>query len=189
VLLGLMHSLYQRRRRALLAAERLGIESRTGALTALGNRRAFDESVRREMVRARRQSCPVTLLLVDIDHLEWVNDHLGHQQGDLLIQRLGEALRRCCRADQDQLFRIGGDELEAILPGAGEREARLVKDRIEHSYSVDGLVRQPRQHFSCSVGAVILRAGGEPESWLARADTAMCAAKVDRRPPLAALPA
>jgi diguanylate cyclase (GGDEF)-like protein len=90
--------------------------SLTDGLTGLGNRRAFDEAVRREVARARRFEQPLTLALLDLDHFKHVNDTLGHDMGDRVLSSFAGRMRAVARLS-DALFRYGGEEFVAILFG------------------------------------------------------------------------
>jgi diguanylate cyclase (GGDEF)-like protein len=105
--------------------------TRLDALTGLGNRRAFDEALGREIALARRTGSPLAIALGDIDHFKGVNDRLGHSEGDRVLQDVAAALRGA-----DLSFRWAGDEFALILPGAGVEEARAVAGRVAESLSV-----------------------------------------------------
>jgi diguanylate cyclase (GGDEF)-like protein len=105
--------------------------TRIDALTGLGNRRAFDEALGREVALARRTGAPLAIALGDIDHYKGVNDRLGHTEGDRVLQAVAAALRGA-----DLSFRWAGDEFALILPGAGLAEAREVAERVAGSLRV-----------------------------------------------------
>ena len=105
--------------------------TRMDVLTGLGNRRAFDEALGREIALARRTGASLAIALGDIDHFKGVNDRLGHSEGDRVLQDVAAALRGA-----DLSFRWAGDEFALILPGAGVAEARAVAARVAESLSV-----------------------------------------------------
>jgi diguanylate cyclase (GGDEF)-like protein len=105
--------------------------SRHDALTGLFNRRAFDEALRLEIMRAKRGATPLVLLYVDIDEFKAVNDARGHLKGDEALQLLAGVLTEVSR-ESDIVARLGGDEFCVVLPGVdleGAKEycARFVR--------------------------------------------------------------
>ena len=110
--------------------------SRHDALTGLLNRRAFDQALRLEIMRAKRSATPLALLYVDIDDFKAVNDALGHQKGDEALRLLAAVLTETGR-ESDIIARLGGDEFCVVLPGVGRdganeycaRFARALRER------------------------------------------------------------
>ena len=83
-------------------------------LTGLYNRRYMDESIGREIHRAKRHEMPLCFLMVDIDYFKKFNDTYGHQAGDILLKKLGKLLKVNSRAE-DFIFRYGGEEFTLIM--------------------------------------------------------------------------
>ncbi len=90
--------------------------TRVDALTGIGNRRAFDEQLGRELKRAEREGTPVALAMFDFDHFKAYNDAHGHPEGDRLLREVAAAWQGCLRAT-DSLARYGGEEFALIAPG------------------------------------------------------------------------
>lgn len=103
--------------------------ARTDALTGLYNKREFWDRVEREIRRANRRHSTMSMLLIDLDRLKWINDCFGHNQGDLVLSRLGQMIREECRSS-DIAFRYGGDELCILLPDTSREEAKIAADRL-----------------------------------------------------------
>ena len=103
--------------------------SRRESLTGCFNRRAFYELFPREVERARRLGQGVSLVFLDIDHFKSMNDHLGHETGDHVLQQLAARLRGIIR-ETDLLFRWGGEEFVMLLPHTGPAEAPALGERI-----------------------------------------------------------
>ncbi len=106
-------------------------EARTDHLTGLHNRHAFDERLRETCTEARRESGPVTLLLVDISGTRIVNEVHGHDVGDDMIRRTAVGITRCVRG-ADFAARIGGDDFGIILREGGIELGKLIARRIAH---------------------------------------------------------
>ncbi|WP_019011156.1 GGDEF domain-containing protein [Deinococcus aquatilis] len=111
--------------------------SLTDSLTGLANRRAFNGASEN---MGARSSQVFGLISIDIDGLKQVNDTLGHQWGDLLLQEFGEALQEQFR-EQDQVFRLGGDEYVVLLPACRPEQTQLMLDRVQRA--ADWVRRRP----------------------------------------------
>ncbi|MEA2621516.1 MAG: hypothetical protein QOH61_426 [Chloroflexota bacterium] len=106
-------------------------DSLRDGLTGLGNHRAFQEELDRQIEWYKRYRVPVSLLLIDLDDLKVVNDSEGHAAGDEQLQRMGQLISKVVRFS-DRAFRIGGDEFAILMPhtdpaGAMHLARRLVK--------------------------------------------------------------
>jgi diguanylate cyclase (GGDEF)-like protein len=152
--------------------------ARVDPLTGLGNRRAFDETLERELSAARRHGSGLSVLVGDLDGLKAVNDRLGHPAGDDLLRqvasRLVEAVRR-----PDACFRWGGDEFAIVLPRTSPAGAALVADRIRAT--IERRVRVPGvEGASITLGIADLGPDQAAPDLLAAADRALIAAKLAR---------
>jgi diguanylate cyclase (GGDEF)-like protein len=120
-------------------------------LTGLGNHRAFQEELARQIESARRHSYSLALALVDLDDLKSVNDELGHAGGDGLLASMGRLIATTIRTG-DRGFRIGGDEFAILLPYA-DAEAASVLIRRLLGQSLGGAATRPGMPaFSFSAG-------------------------------------
>jgi diguanylate cyclase (GGDEF)-like protein len=130
-------------------------QSRTDALTLLGNRRLFNDKLAAEFALAREQNRPLSLLVIDIDQFKTYNDLHGHAQGDEAIKAVANALRKYARKPYIAC-RYGGDEFCAILPVTSEASAAVFAERLhaavqssltgEHTVTVS-------IGYACEVGA------------------------------------
>lgn len=116
------------------ALETVKLMSVTDMLTGLLNRRGFEERFEAGLAEAMRYGHPATLALVDLDYFKKVNDTLGHQAGDELLERVAETMRYEVR-DCDVVGRLGGDEFAIFLPHTDSEQARLLCDRIQSKIS------------------------------------------------------
>jgi diguanylate cyclase (GGDEF)-like protein len=136
-------------------------------LTGVHARRFFETWIRKELHSAYRNPQPISLLMVDVDHLKEVNDKAGHLGGDQALRRVGEALRGAIR-DSDVAGRYGGDEFSIILPNTDLDGARQVGARILASLSHEH-VSGPGFDVTvrCSIGACTLSGRSRDRSELA----------------------
>jgi len=122
-------SLALERARALELASAREHDAAIDPLTGLFNRRYFHARLDEEIERARRQSIPLTLAMVDIDEFKEYNDRLGHQAGDTLLRAVADALRRSVRVF-DVCARIGGDEFTILMPGGTDESRYRIAARV-----------------------------------------------------------
>jgi diguanylate cyclase (GGDEF)-like protein len=158
---------------AAVAIEHAGLRSRmnalalTDALTGLSTRRVWDEELPRELARARRSDSPLTLAVVDIDHMSAFNLLRGEREGDRLIKETASLWRGELR-EVDTLARLAGTEFGVLLPGCALGEAVDVLDRVRGA--------TPRGQ---TASAGVARWDGEEpaELLVARAQDALASAK------------
>ena len=119
-------------------AQRLGLRDRSARaehiarhdeLTGLPNRRAFGETIAREIARVRRTGAPLSVVVADLDDFKGVNDTHGHPAGDTCLVVVAGALRATLR-QYDSCFRWGGDEFALVLPETAIGDAEIVCDRV-----------------------------------------------------------
>jgi diguanylate cyclase (GGDEF)-like protein len=115
------------------AESRLTRLAHTDALTGLCNRGTFDETLRKEWLRARRTGRPLSLLFVDIDQFKAYNDYYGHQAGDEVLKTVAQCLDLCVRHSTDEVARYGGEEFVIILPDTDTGGSRAVAEKIRRA--------------------------------------------------------
>ena len=101
----------------------------TDAMTGLYNRRYFEESLEREVIRAKRQEQKFTVIGIDLDYLKKINDLFGHNYGDIAIKSIANVLKNSCRSI-DIAARMGGEEFNVILPGVDSEGGMVFAERI-----------------------------------------------------------
>jgi diguanylate cyclase (GGDEF)-like protein/PAS domain S-box-containing protein len=153
-------------------------------LTQLPNRALFTNRLQHLFHRARRAHANLmfAVLYLDVDRFKGVNDSLGHQAGDELLNEIARRLERCVRPS-DTLARLGGDEFTVLLEDiASEVDATRVADRIQKDLAVPFMVQGHELFSSASVGIALSSSHYErPEDMLRDADIAMYRAKANGR--------
>jgi diguanylate cyclase (GGDEF)-like protein len=151
-------------------------------LTGLYNRRYLEETLEREISRARRENAPVALIMMDIDYFKRVNDTYGHKGGDLLLQALGKMAGRCVRTE-DIVCRYGGEEFAIVMPNAGLTIACERAEQIRAAFQGLCVPYEGREISSTlSLGAAVFPIQAvDGDDLVARADRALYVAKQSGR--------
>ncbi len=148
----------------------------TDGLTGLLNRRGAMEHAGLAFAMARRHHEPLALILVDLDHFKRINDTLGHEMGDKVLQLTAEHLRLCLR-QTDLSCRWGGEEFLVVLRHCDQAQAMEVDARLRTLLQRAGQA-QLGSPVSFSSGLALLQdADMDLDALLRRADTALYAAK------------
>jgi diguanylate cyclase (GGDEF)-like protein len=160
------------------------------SLTGLPNRLSHKERLAQALEQANRKGKLVAAFFIDLDHFSRINDTLGHESGDQLLQQVALRLRSSCREREDEVgpaadaldaevARLGGDEFTVIMPGLTHPEdaaklARRILSSLAHPMRVEG----HEIFINASIGIAIYPYDGEDlETLLMHADTAMYKAK------------
>jgi diguanylate cyclase (GGDEF)-like protein len=146
---------------------RLEASARTDDLTGLYNRRAWEEELPRELARARRQTAPLCVAMLDLDFFKNYNDERGHQAGDRLLKQSAAAWVEELRAS-DTLARYGGEEFTVALPGCTLANAKAIVERMREVMPADQTV---------SAGIACWNGRESAEELVGRADAALYEAK------------
>jgi len=102
-------------------------------LTAIANRRKFDEFLNLSWSSAMRESLPVSMILMDIDNFKLFNDNYGHQEGDVCLIEIAKALSKTVVRKTDIVARYGGEEFVCILPNTNLENAVIIAEKIRLS--------------------------------------------------------
>ncbi len=150
------------------------------ALTGLPNRKSFYENMEEELERSRRRKGQqqFAILFLDLDKFKYVNDNLGHDVGDELLNVTAHRLRDCLRKS-DHLFRLGGDEFTVILTDISrDLDMAKVAEKIREEVAKPCVVKGHSLKVTVSIGiSVFPDDGGTVEDLVKNADMAMYAAK------------
>lgn len=148
------------------------------ALTSLPNRLLFMERLRQNIVMTRRKGTPLALFFLDLDGFKKINDSLGHDAGDLLLQEVALRLKKYMR-ESDTVSRLGGDEFTIIIDGYSEvNDIIIVVNKILKELSAPFKIGERFVYITASIGISIYPEDGHDiQELIKNADTAMYAAK------------
>ncbi len=105
---------------------------RYDVLTGLFTRSTFDETLKREISRAKRYGTDLSVLFLDLDNFKKINDTYGHQAGDEVLRKVGQTIKEQVRAE-DAPCRYGGEEIVVILPQTGKADGLILGERIREN--------------------------------------------------------
>ncbi|WP_442866984.1 GGDEF domain-containing response regulator [Acidovorax sp. GBBC 3334] len=169
-----------------LANQRLNEMVEVDTLTGLVNRRGFDRILHSEILAARRDGIPLTLMLCDLDHFKRFNDAVGHVQGDACLREVGRLLKEVCVRPRDVAARYGGEEFALILPNTPRSGAMTFARALGKLVNLRAIA-----HPDSPLGSQLTVSGGittcvpdegtSAEAMLMRADEALYAAKAQGR--------
>jgi diguanylate cyclase (GGDEF)-like protein/PAS domain S-box-containing protein len=146
-------------------------------LTQLGNRRLLSDRLSHALARRARRSSDVALLLLDLDHFKFVNDTLGHANGDVLLVAVAARLRGALRSE-DTIARLGGDEFAVLLEDLERAdEADATAERIQRALEQPFLLAEREVFVRASIGIAWATDGQSVDDLLTDADVAMYSAK------------
>jgi diguanylate cyclase (GGDEF)-like protein/PAS domain S-box-containing protein len=155
--------------------ERLALHD---SLTDLPNRSLFTDRLDRALARASRSGNSVVLLFIDLDQFKPVNDTLGHELGDRLLQSVADRLRNCMR-HADTVSRFGGDEFLVLLPDVPPtQDIAICVSKVFHALQPAHEISGHELHITASIGVSSYPSDAADGNGLLKcADTAMYKAK------------
>jgi len=148
------------------------------ALTDLPNRVLFNDRLTQAIALAERQDKQLAVMFVDLDHFKKINDSLGHEIGDKLLQSVAERLKTCVRRS-DTIGRLGGDEFVVLLSQVEHAEdAAISAQKALRALTAPHTIDDKSLDLNVSIGVSTYPSDGQDaESLLNRADNAMYEAK------------
>jgi diguanylate cyclase (GGDEF)-like protein/PAS domain S-box-containing protein len=156
-------------------------------LTGLPNRRLLMDRLRQVLTSSTRSGNEGALLFIDLDDFKTLNDTLGHDMGDLLLQQVAHRLTTCLR-EGDTVARLGGDEFVVVLKDLSERsvdaasQVKVIGEKILLTLNRPYCLASLEHHSTASVGATLFgEYRNNIEDLLKQADIAMYQAKADGR--------
>jgi len=157
------------------------------SLTGLANRRMFMVNFEQNLASSQRHNIQSALLFLDLDNFKEINDSLGHQVGDNLLQQVAERLVLSVR-NEDIVARLGGDEFVILLPmlnidpEIAAYKAKVVAEKIRHELSQPYKLDNQAKQVSSSIGIVLFPEMGDTlKKLINSADTAMYHSKKSGR--------
>lgn len=170
-----------------LMSKRLQHDSQHDFLTGLPNRAQFVSTLHHTLERGRREQTKAAVLYMDLDGFKPVNDHLGHEIGDLVLIEVGKKLTATIRSS-DLAARLGGDEFVVLVPRTnGSRELEILGERLARAIGSITLPQLGQHHVGCSIGwALAPQDAASVDDLLAAADRAMYRVKRSGRPVMTA---
>lgn len=147
-------------------------------LTNLPNRALFYNSLSNSISKAKRNSSKVALMFIDLDNFKTINDTLGHDYGDILLQKVAEKLKSVLRAE-DVVSRLGGDEFTVVLDDITDTAyPSVVAQKIIDELSKPIKLKNEMGYIGSSIGITIFPDDAEDmDSLIKNADMAMYAVK------------
>jgi len=176
-------------RELILSSERLQYlnmkleqASFTDSLTGLSNRRHFNMVYMREFKRAKRQSIPLTFMMIDIDYFKQYNDTYGHIKGDDALHAVAEIMKHTFQRPGDFTFRLGGEEFGVILADTDCHQAKLMAEKLRDNVEqcgIEHLGSKVAKVLTLSIGSVCIvpSANHTDDDLIHSADTNLYAAK------------
>jgi diguanylate cyclase (GGDEF)-like protein/PAS domain S-box-containing protein len=143
-------------------------------LTQLYNSRHFYVQLKIELDRSNRYGQPLTLLLLDLDNFKAFNDTYGHVEGDQVLLRLGQVVKRCLR-QTDSAYRYGGEEFTILLPMTTSADGAVTAERIRTEFKKETFSSAPGQdvHVTVSIGLAQYKPQEEMKAFVHRVDQLM----------------
>ena len=140
-------------------------------LTQLYNSRHFYVQLKSETERSNRYGQPLTLLLLDLDNFKAFNDAYGHVEGDQVLSRLGQVVKRCLR-ETDSAYRYGGEEFTILLPMTTSGEGVVTAERIRTEFKKETFspVSGQEVHMTVSIGLAQYKTKEEIKAFVHRVD-------------------
>lgn len=164
--------------------EAIRTESLTDPLTEIGNRRAFDNELRKQAMYGMETGEPLCLLLLDIDRFKLFNDTHGHPMGDQVLRLVASLLSKTV-GDKGFCARFGGEEFAAILPRQELTQAISLANTFREAISGRNIVKRSSGEIiggvTVSIGTALFRHGESLPSLVERSDAALYAAKQNGR--------
>jgi len=148
-------------------------------LTQLYNSRYFYHQLKGEIDRVTRyEEQPMTLLLLDLDNFKQFNDAYGHVEGDQVLSRLGQVVKRCLR-QTDSAYRYGGEEFTILLPMTTSKDAAVTAERIRTEFKKETFSPAPGKdvHVTVSIGLGQYKQQEDMKAFVHRVDQLMYQAK------------
>jgi diguanylate cyclase (GGDEF)-like protein/PAS domain S-box-containing protein len=147
-------------------------------LTQLYNSRYFYHQLKMEIDRVERYGQPLTLLLLDLDDFKQFNDTYGHIEGDQVLSRFGQVIKRCLR-QTDSAYRYGGEEFTILMPMTTSKNGAVTAERIGAEFKKENFspLTGKNIYLTMSIGLAQYKSQEDMKSFVHRVDQLMYKAK------------
>ncbi len=162
--------------------EKLDYQAHHDSLTGLANRTLFNDRLLKGIQKAKRKGSILALLFIDLDHFKEINDSLGHDIGDKVLEKVTAILQQVVRAE-DSLSRLGGDEFTVLIEDLKKGEdASVLAKKIITALDKPLKIDNHELHITSSIGVSLFPDDGDSSQDLLKyADSAMYKAKEEGR--------
>ncbi len=173
-------------RKAFLESKLLNQLAERDGLTALHNRRSFDDYMERIWRQSRREQTQLTIMMIDIDHFKAYNDYYGHQAGDDALKKVAEVISMSAQRPLDFSARYGGEEFALVLFGPVGGYGYDLPDQIRKAVmnlKIEHKAASAEKYMTISIGVALVMPGAERSQAgaIQMADEALYQAKEDGR--------
>lgn len=157
--------------------EEMRLLSLEDPLLGIGNRRAMEVDLSYTESEARRHNKVFAVCLLDIDFFKLYNDHYGHQEGDVALAKVAQAVKASLR-DSDRVYRYGGEEILALMPETNLEAAKIAGERARAAVEALDIPHVHSTHKKLTVsGGLAAAPQGKWEELVAKADEGLYEAK------------
>ncbi|HSG50834.1 MAG TPA: GGDEF domain-containing protein [Rheinheimera sp.] len=162
-------------------------QTQLDALSGIYNRAYFDNQMRAEIKRSRREQRQLALVLLDIDHFKQINDTYGHLTGDKAIKHTAAVIQKQLKRPGDKVCRYGGEEFALILPNTDVNGAQLLAEKIRRALAE--LSAMPLQlTLSAGCYSAVPQTQSDADEYIGFADKALYRAKASGRNQVCSFP-
>ncbi|MDA3810450.1 MAG: GGDEF domain-containing protein [Spirochaetaceae bacterium] len=148
----------------------------TDSLTGLYNVRYLQQSLEKEMLHSIESGNPLSVIMADVDNFKNYNDTWGHKQGDEVLKKIAEIIKKSAR-EHDSPCRYGGEEFSVILPATSLADAAEVSERIRLRFEMAEDTDERMHGITVSIGVAQFKEGETADNIIERADRALYVAK------------
>ena len=167
----------RQRQETKFQGEEINRLTHTDPVTGLGTARLLEETLVREVARARRMERPLSCILFGLDDFRALNAQYGLEKGNQVLKVISDKIHEVIRKGMDRAFRYGGDEFIILLPEADRHQTLGVAQRLKQVFLELEPPKVPKRSLPASFGMAELLEGERAEDLLRKVDRALVRAK------------